>query len=91
MTLKRRMTRLVTKVRIATEEEEKKLKRERNPRNLLEGEPDPNLTRILTCESDSDLSTESDNDSIISIGSLPSTIRETDTVERKQEKKEKRD
>ena len=42
-------------------------------------------------ESDSNLSTESDNDSIISIGSLPSTIREMDTVERKQEKKEKRD
>ena len=42
-------------------------------------------------DSDSNLSTKSDNDSMISIGSLPFTIREMDTVERKQEKKEKRD
>ena len=42
------MTHLVTKVQIATKEEEKKLEREKNPQNLLERKPDPNLTWILT-------------------------------------------
>ena len=48
MTLNHWMTHLVTKVWMATEKEEMKLKRERNPCNLLERKPDPNLTWILT-------------------------------------------